>query len=61
VTTLRVSLDDETYSALMADAGRHVRPTHWHIKVILRQALGLEFPLPQASVEVGDVGEVHAN
>jgi plasmid stability protein len=46
MTTLRVSLDDETYSALMVEASRHVRPLHWHIKVMLRQALGLEFPYP---------------
>jgi hypothetical protein len=44
--TLRVSLDEETYDALMVDASRHVRPLKSHLKVILRQALGLEFPYP---------------
>jgi hypothetical protein len=44
--TLQVSQDEETYEALMADAGRHARPLKWHLKVVLRQALGLEFPYP---------------
>jgi plasmid stability protein len=46
MATLKIGLDDETYSALMDDAARHLRPTDWHVKAILRQALGLAFPYP---------------
>jgi hypothetical protein len=37
---LKIGLDDETYTALMADADRHLRPPDWHVKALLRQALG---------------------
>jgi plasmid stability protein len=46
MATLKVGLDDETYSALIAEAARHLRPADWHAKAILRQALGLPFPYP---------------
>jgi plasmid stability protein len=46
MATLRIALDAETYSALMQEAARHLRPADWHVKAILRQALGLEFPYP---------------
>ena len=52
MATLKIGLDDETYTALMDDATRHLRPTDWHAKAILRQALGLPFPYPDGkSVE----------
>jgi plasmid stability protein len=44
MATLKIRLDEETYTALLTDAGRHLRPTEWHAKAILRQALGLPFP-----------------
>jgi hypothetical protein len=43
---LKIGLDDETYTALMADADRYLRPPDWHVKALLRQVLGLEFPYP---------------
>jgi plasmid stability protein len=46
MATLKIGLDEETYTALMDDAARHLRPTDWHVKAILRQALGLPFPYP---------------
>jgi plasmid stability protein len=46
MATLKIALDSETYTALMQDAARHLRPADWHVKAILRQALGLPFPYP---------------
>jgi plasmid stability protein len=46
MATLKIALDAETYTALMMDAARHLRPADWHAKAILRQALGLAFPYP---------------
>jgi hypothetical protein len=46
MATLKIALDPETYTALMDDAARHLRPADWHAKAILRQALGLPFPYP---------------
>ncbi|MGH8069286.1 MAG: hypothetical protein ACRERE_29435 [Candidatus Entotheonellia bacterium] len=48
MATLKIQLDTETYTALMEDAGRHLRPADWHAQAILRQALGLPFPYPPA-------------
>jgi hypothetical protein len=47
MATIKLGLDDETFTALLEDARRHLRPTDWHAKAILRQALGLPFPYPQ--------------
>jgi len=44
---ITICLDDEMHSALMNDASRHLRPTIYHTKVLLRQALGLTFPYPE--------------
>jgi hypothetical protein len=46
MATLKIQLDTETYTALIQDAGRHLRPADWHAQAILRQALGLPFPYP---------------
>jgi hypothetical protein len=46
MATLKIQLDTETYTALIEDAGRHLRPADWHAQAILRQALGLPFPYP---------------
>jgi hypothetical protein len=42
--TLRVTLDRETYDALVEHAQRHRRPVGWHAEVLLRLAVGLPFP-----------------
>jgi hypothetical protein len=44
--TLKLSLDPQTYDALCAAASSHLRPPDWHAETLLRQALGLPFPLP---------------
>jgi len=49
--TLKIRLDDETYTALMSDAAHHLRPADWHAEAMLRQALGLPFPYPPATAE----------
>jgi hypothetical protein len=49
MATIKLGLDDETFTALLEDARRHLRPTDWHAKAILRQALGLPFPYPPES------------
>jgi hypothetical protein len=46
MATIKLALDPETYTALMAEAARYLRPADWHAKAILRQALGLQFPYP---------------
>jgi plasmid stability protein len=51
MATLKIALDAETYTALINDAARHLRPADWHAKAILRQALGLPFPYPPVSDE----------
>jgi hypothetical protein len=43
--TLKLSLAPETYDALFAAASSHLRPPDWHAEALLRQALGLSFPL----------------
>jgi hypothetical protein len=47
VFEIRVSLDDEMHAALIQDASRHLRPTVYHAKALLRSALGLPFPYPE--------------
>ena len=47
MATLKIGLDEETYTALMREASRHLRPADWHAKALLRAALGLEFPYPK--------------
>jgi hypothetical protein len=49
--TIKLWLNDETFTALLEDARRHLRPTDWHAKAILRQALGLPFPYPVEPTE----------
>jgi hypothetical protein len=44
--TLRLSIDTETYSALIEEAARHLRPADWHAQAILRLAPGLALPFP---------------
>jgi hypothetical protein len=44
--TIRFGLDQETYDALIDEAERHLRPADRHAAALLRQALGLPFPLP---------------
>jgi hypothetical protein len=44
--TLKLSLDRETYDALYQAASSHLRPPDWHAQALLRQALGLPFPIP---------------
>ena len=49
--TIKLSIDSETYSALIEEAARHLRPADWHASAILRTALGLPVPFlaPAAS------------
>jgi hypothetical protein len=42
---LKLELDQELSEALHAAAGRELRYPHQQIEVLLRQALGLPFPL----------------
>jgi hypothetical protein len=44
---IKVPLDTELHAAIIRDAARHLRPADLHIAAILRQALNLEFPLPE--------------
>jgi hypothetical protein len=44
--TIKISLDQETYSTLSQSAGRDLRPIPWQALVLLRGALGLPFPTP---------------
>jgi hypothetical protein len=53
MATIKLGLDDETFTALLEDARRHLRPTDWHAKAILRQALGLPFPYPPETEKHG--------
>jgi hypothetical protein len=46
VPTLKLPLDSTTYTALLDEAARHLRPADWHALALLRQALGLSVPLP---------------
>ena len=43
---IRIDLDQETYSALMHKADEERRPLQWQAEVLLRRALGLQFPYP---------------
>jgi plasmid stability protein len=56
MATLKIGLDDETYTALMDDAARHLRPADWHAKAILRLGLGLTFPYPRDKDQVKTAG-----
>lgn len=62
--TLRFSVDPETFDALVDHATRHLRPTSDHAAVLLRQALGLPFPIPtsdrQKSSPMASVGQAEA-
>jgi hypothetical protein len=44
--TVKIPLDAELHAAIIRDAGRHLRPADLHVVYLLRQALKLEFPLP---------------
>jgi hypothetical protein len=44
--TVKIPLDNELHAAIIRDAGRHLRPADLHVVYLLRQALHLEFPLP---------------
>ena len=44
--TVKIPLDNELHAAIIRDAGRHLRPADLHVVYLLRQALNLEFPLP---------------
>jgi hypothetical protein len=50
VMTVKVPLDHELHVAIIRDAGRHLRPADLHMVYLLRQALNLAFPLPQANL-----------
>jgi hypothetical protein len=43
---LKLSLDHETYDALYQAAASHLRPPDLHAQAILRQVMGLPFPIP---------------
>jgi hypothetical protein len=43
---ITICLDNEMHAALMMDASRHLRPTIFHAKALLREKLGLPFPYP---------------
>jgi hypothetical protein len=47
VARLRLDLDQETFLALTDRALRERRPVDWQAEVMLRQALGLDFPYPE--------------
>jgi len=42
---IKVPMTAELYTKLIEDAGRHLRSTDLHIIYLLREAMGLEFPL----------------
>jgi hypothetical protein len=46
---LRLDLDDETFQALADIAFTERRPVPFQAEVLLRQALGLQFPYPSAA------------
>jgi hypothetical protein len=46
---LKIVLDKETLDALERRAQSERRPLDWQAEVLLRQSLGLPFPLPKDS------------
>jgi hypothetical protein len=56
MATIKLALDPETYTALIAESARYLRPADWHAKALLRQVLGLPFPYPKDP----DTGKAHA-
>lgn len=44
---IKIPVDAELYAAIIRDAGRHLRSADLHVVYLLRQAMGLEFPLPK--------------
>jgi plasmid stability protein len=61
MATIKLRLDDETFTALLEDARRHLRPTDWYAKAILRQALGLPFPyLAEPTGQAVNLPQEHA-
>jgi hypothetical protein len=46
---LVIDLDPETAERLAEEAVREYRPLVWHAQVLIRRALGLEFPYPKLS------------
>jgi hypothetical protein len=57
--TLKLSLDPETYDPLSVAASPHLRPPDWHAEALLRQALGLSFPLPTEPQRAKEPTEAH--
>ena len=62
---LRLDLDTETFDSLVAQASAELRPVQLQAEVLLRQALGLPFPLgiddppsaPSDETDDGRIGE----
>ena len=44
---IKIPVDAELYAAIIRDAGRHLRSADLHVVFLLRQAMGLDFPLPK--------------
>jgi outer membrane biogenesis lipoprotein LolB len=51
MTRLRLELDQETYNALLSQAKAERRLAAQEAEVLLRQALGLPFPVPRESTD----------
>jgi hypothetical protein len=49
MSTLKIHFAEETFLALLASATAERRPVDMHVEVVIRRALGLQFPFPQAS------------
>jgi hypothetical protein len=51
---LKLDLDQEITKQLIKHAARERRPVDWQAEVLLRTALGLEFPYPGADANKQD-------
>jgi hypothetical protein len=58
---LKLVIDDETFEALEQRARSERRSTDWQAEVILRQSLGLPFPVPiQANQKEAPAVAIHS-
>ena len=58
---LKLVIDDETFEALEQRAQSERRSADWQAEVILRQSLGLPFPLPIQGSEKKEDSECAAS
>jgi len=57
--TIKLALDPEAFDALSAAASANLRPPDWHAEALLRQALGLSFPLAAEPQRAKEPTEAH--